>query len=304
MPELLINTVPGSSFFLNLILQRSPFQIQTALRNKKLFFNYISSEGRKTLYVEGGGVNATITQPDVGATNGVIHMIDRILGYADQDIYEKLRTDPMLQMTFRLSSQDDFNHQFKDINRRFTLFAPSNVAWEKIYRIAPSEYKKLTMGSFGYHVSRIIQRHTIVNRVYTIEQLRELSTNASEQAYPIQAVHGLLKVVHKDDVDWKGRDRFYRQYGTSPNNVEGDFSPAFDYTVTWANERAQVVRPNIICTNGIIHIIDTVLMKPDDVTVTYTASSGSMPSVGISSIYVIPSFSLLLIFSNIFTGLL
>lgn len=118
---------------------------------------------------------------------------------------------PSLRMTFRLSSQDDFNSQFKDINRRFTLFAPSNVAWEKIYRIAPSEYKKLTMGNFGYHVSRIVQRHTIVNRVYTIEQLRELSTNASDQAYPIQAVHGLLKVVHRDDVDRNGRDRYHRK---------------------------------------------------------------------------------------------
>lgn len=85
-------------FFVFWKSQRTPFQIQTALKSKKLFFNYIvSKDGRRTLYVEGGGVNATITQPDVGATNGVIHMIDRILGYADQNIFEKLQTDPMLQ---------------------------------------------------------------------------------------------------------------------------------------------------------------------------------------------------------------
>jgi len=67
-------------------------------RNKKLFFNYnILPDGRRVFFVEGGGVNATITQPDIGATNGVIHMIDRVLGYANQNIYDKLKTDPMLQ---------------------------------------------------------------------------------------------------------------------------------------------------------------------------------------------------------------
>lgn len=94
---------------------------------------------------------------------------------------------------------------------------------------------------------------------------------------------------------------FLGQYGVSPNNLEGDYS-AYDYTVSWANERAQVIRPNIICTNGIIHIIDTVLMKPDDVTVAYTqSSSGCMP---VLSIYVIPSFSLLLILLNRLTSFL
>jgi uncharacterized surface protein with fasciclin (FAS1) repeats len=68
------------------------------MKNKRLFFNYhVVEGGRKVLFVEGGGVNASITQPDIGAINGVIHMIDRVLGYANQNIYDKLKTDPMLQ---------------------------------------------------------------------------------------------------------------------------------------------------------------------------------------------------------------
>lgn len=71
--------------------------METLSPQKQLFFNYQTIDGRRVLYVEGGGVNATITQPDIGATNGVIHMIDRILSYADQNVYSKLQTDPMLQ---------------------------------------------------------------------------------------------------------------------------------------------------------------------------------------------------------------
>lgn len=108
--------------------------------------------------------------------------------------------------TFELTSQDDFNLQFNDTNRKFTLFAPSNYAWERLYYEAPSEHKKLKMGGYGYHVGKIIQRHTIGNRAFTIEQLRALSNDTNEFSYPIQAIHGMLRVNHKDDVDWKKQD--------------------------------------------------------------------------------------------------
>jgi len=47
------------------------------------------------------------------------------------------------------------------------------------------------------------------------------------------------------------------------------------YVVIWTDILARVVRPNILCTNGIIHVIDTVLMHPDDVTVGYQSFSAS-----------------------------
>ncbi|XP_021951577.1 fasciclin-1 isoform X1 [Folsomia candida] len=268
--------------------ERAPFQVETLSPQKQLFFNYQTIDGRRVLYVEGGGVNATITQPDIGATNGVIHMIDRILSYADQNVYSKLQTDPMLQKTFELTSQDYFNRRFNDSKLKFTLFAPSNLAWEKIYRIAPSEYKKLQMGEFGYHVAKIIERHMIVGRAFTIEQLHELSTNASDQAFPIQAVHGILRIESKDDVA--------RKFANDPNHRRGDYyrpeiSNPYPYSVLWMNEKSNVVRPNINCTNGIIHIIDTVLMQPDDVTVGYIASRSDAPSI--------PFYHPLLIISSI-----
>lgn len=47
--------------------------------------------------VEGGGVNATVLQPDLAATNGIIHVIDRVLGVPYSTVLEKLKTDPMLK---------------------------------------------------------------------------------------------------------------------------------------------------------------------------------------------------------------
>jgi fasciclin 1 len=47
--------------------------------------------------VEGGGVNATIIQPDIGALNGIVHIIDRVLGVPTMSIVEKLSSDPIMR---------------------------------------------------------------------------------------------------------------------------------------------------------------------------------------------------------------
>ena len=49
------------------------------------------------LTVEGGGVNATATTPDLITTQGVVHIIDRVLGIPYQTIKEKLETDPQIR---------------------------------------------------------------------------------------------------------------------------------------------------------------------------------------------------------------
>lgn len=51
----------------------------------------------KTITVEGGGVNATVTQSDIAATNGFVHIIDHVLGIPYTSVLEKLNTDPMLK---------------------------------------------------------------------------------------------------------------------------------------------------------------------------------------------------------------
>lgn len=50
-----------------------------------------------TLTVEGGGVNATVIVPNIAATNGFVHIIDRVLGVPYTSVKEKLQLDPMLK---------------------------------------------------------------------------------------------------------------------------------------------------------------------------------------------------------------
>lgn len=74
-------------------------QIPTYADKKFLYFNVLNADGgtNKTITIEGGGVNATIQQSDIAATNGFVHIIDRVLGVPYTTVQEKLETDPMLK---------------------------------------------------------------------------------------------------------------------------------------------------------------------------------------------------------------
>lgn len=50
------------------------------------------------------------------------------------------------------------------------------------------------------------------------------------------------------------------------------------YQIEWEGKWIRVYRPDVECTNGIIHVIDDVLLKDSDVRVTGTASATSLAS--------------------------
>lgn len=83
----------------NLLFQL--FQVVTAGGQKILYFNVaVNPNNNKTLTVEGGGVNATVIQPDIAAENGIVHIIDHVLGVPFQNVRDKLASDPMLKWVF------------------------------------------------------------------------------------------------------------------------------------------------------------------------------------------------------------
>lgn len=79
-------------------ISRQILQVPTNVDKKFLYFNVVNrDDNNKTITVEGGGVNATIVQSDIAATNGFVHIIDHVLGIPYTSVQEKLKTDPMLK---------------------------------------------------------------------------------------------------------------------------------------------------------------------------------------------------------------
>ncbi|KAH6931148.1 hypothetical protein HPB50_022505 [Hyalomma asiaticum] len=182
------------------------------------------------LTVEGGGVNATAVQADIGATNGVIHIIDRVLGMPSHTIYEKISSDPELKDTRRFAQHKGWIERLKNTDKRYTFFAPSDNAWHDIKLEFPSEYKQLSMDQFGYHAEKILERHLIVGREIPQMELENLKS--------IETARGKMDV----------------------RNVNGKIH------LLWEGREAVVVRPDVQATNGVIHVISKVMMLRRDMT--------------------------------------
>ncbi|XP_053594627.1 fasciclin-1 isoform X2 [Microplitis demolitor] len=225
---------------LDKIKQKSLNQVPTAASWKSLYFNVAEgSNGSQMVTVEGGGVNATVITANIAATNGIIHIIDRVLGIPYTTVLDKLRTDPMLNATYTLGQQRGFNDRLSEPRKRYTYFVPRDSAWEKAKNIYPSAYKKIFMKEFNYHTKQILERHLVeASQAYTMADLKKLTGNESVMLSPI-----------RDQLKLR-----VREYDGS-------------YQIEWMGKWIRVFRPDVACTNGIIHVIDDVLLMPEDVTV-------------------------------------
>ncbi|XP_029155310.1 fasciclin-1 isoform X2 [Nylanderia fulva] len=242
---------------------KSTLGVQTAAEKKKLYFNVVEGpRGNQTVTVEGGGVNATIITANIAATNGIIHIIDRLLGVPYTTVLDKLRTDPMLNATYVLGQRRSFNAQLNDTTKRFTYFAPHDEAWNNAATSYPSTIKKLFMAEFSYHTKQILERHLVVaDQAYTMAKLREISNDTIK----LTAMRDSLKIRVKE----VGENEKYDENAIRPETS--------GYWVVWdGSKRIRVVRPDVECTNGIIHVIDGVFLKDSDVRVTGAASLASL----------------------------
>ncbi|XP_075231724.1 fasciclin 1 Fas1 domain-containing, partial [Lycorma delicatula] len=238
--------------------EKQVFQVPTVAPKRSLYFNIVQSGHNKTLTVEGGGVNATVIQPDIAATNGIVHIIDRVLGVPFTTVGRKLATDPMLNKTYILGKEENanFNFQLDDMRRRFTYFVPRDLAWHKLETRYPSAHKKIFMKDYVYHVKQMLERHLVVSdRAYSLSDLKKMSNDS----VTLPTVRDVLKLRVKEN----------------DNNIhpEGNVSVHSGYFIEWNNEWIHVFRPDVECTNGVIHVIDGVLVRESDIVVTGSAVS-------------------------------
>ena len=71
------------------------YSMPASLAANRVWFHYSAREQLMT--VEGRGVNASVVEKDIGTVNGVIHVIDRILGVPYQTCWQHIASDPALR---------------------------------------------------------------------------------------------------------------------------------------------------------------------------------------------------------------
>ncbi|CAB4066813.1 FAS1 [Lepeophtheirus salmonis] len=139
---------------------------------------FYKNKTSNTLIVNAHGISAEVVENDIGATNGVIHVINKVLGISFGSIYEKLSTDPMLTSAFSLGTQRHFNGKFLREDTNFTYIVPTNSAFEKIHKQYLTSYKILFMGDYGYISRRLLERHLLVGESLSTDELVERTVSA------------------------------------------------------------------------------------------------------------------------------
>uniref|UniRef100_A0A1A9UZ20 FAS1 domain-containing protein n=1 Tax=Glossina austeni TaxID=7395 RepID=A0A1A9UZ20_GLOAU len=216
-------------------------QFPTIHSSTFLYFNVNGDDTNEVVTVEGGGVNATIIVPDIAQTNGFVHIIDRVLGVPYTTVLGKLETDPMLSDTYRMGQFSSFNDQLNNTQRRFTYFVPRDRAWQKTQYDYPSVYKKLFMKDFAYHSRCIMERHLLIaDDIFTMKMLSEM-TKKQNDSIILPTFRDSLKIKVEEEVE--------------------------SYVILWNYKRIRVFRPDVECTNGIIHVIDYPMLEKKDIVV-------------------------------------
>jgi len=167
----------------------------------------------------------------------------------------------MMSKTFNLGRQEHFNDQLNSTDLKFTYLVPTDQAWGLIKKEFATAYKILFMGDYYYQVHHILQRHLQVGEKLSLNELLKVSREGKG-----------FEVMRGSPL----------QLSTRGENGET--------TVTYDGIVARIVRANIECTNGYIHLIDRVVMKRRDVTMGF----GSTVSPSILVIFITRTFSSLL----------
>ncbi|KAG5879902.1 hypothetical protein JTB14_024050 [Gonioctena quinquepunctata] len=238
------------------------YQAHTLNKGKNLYFNVLTSGPNRTMSVEGGGVNATVIQADLAATNGIIHVIDRVLGVPYSTVLDKLRTDPMLKATYTLGNLQGFNNQLNSTSKKFTYFVPRDKAWFDAKVALPTAIKTIFMKEYAYHATATLERHLVISDVpYTMERIKRMTnetntfgTFGQRREVELPTARGSLKLFVEE-----------RQDNT--------------FIINWKGEKIPVFRPNVECTNGIIHVIDAPFLKEGDIRVSSASFLAVTPQI-------------------------
>ncbi|KAL4122907.1 hypothetical protein QTP88_015158 [Uroleucon formosanum] len=251
------------------IVAESIDTVQTEVPRKDLFFNVVTNGKNRTLTLEGGGVNATVVQANLAATNGIIHIIDHVLGIPSSTVDRKLATDPTLNETNYLGQVSSLNDQLGDVQKRFTYFVPRDLAWRRLATDNPSVYKKLFMPEYSQVARAILERHLIIaDKAFTMDDFRKEANNNNNLSVRLPVVRDVSMYVKIKD------------------SVEG-------YSIEWRDEWIHVHRSDVRCTNGIIHVIDKVLIDQNDID-----GSGAIATKSISALVLVMAQCLVFYYFN------
>ncbi|KAL4228516.1 hypothetical protein ACF0H5_011564 [Mactra antiquata] len=196
----------------------------------------------------------------IACSNGIIYIIDRFLNYPLYDTLSELKRQPEISIGVDQLTRLIPNNSSIDLTSKqtmFTVFAPADKSFDYL---TLNDIKYINVNLSYIERMEIVQRHIV--KGLTVDY-----TDIMNGGYSNYASSRNMSVVSKTD-------GFY---------------------LKWDRIEARIVRPNILATNGIIHVIDRLLLStPYQTTTTPATTTEKQAAVQHANSFYISNVLLLL----------
>nr|XP_022310525.1 fasciclin-1-like [Crassostrea virginica] len=217
------------------------------IRNHTVFTNFISGNVRKNganglpiilrnpsgynVSVSSEGVIASIVEGDIPVANGVVHVVDQLLGFVYNNVREQIQVESTdFDQLINLGSDTIRNFLAQCSN--VTVFVPLKTALQRLKNVPG-----IAFNSNQALVDRVLRLHILQsNNSIEISSLSEFDQHWS--AKYVQTLYNNSRLAI-----------YYSNYGD-------------ETYVRGGNMKARIIRPDIKTVNGMVHVIDTVLGVP------------------------------------------
>ena len=179
----------------------------------------VDAVGSNLVITDGRNRTSRITATDVMATNGVVHVVDKVLLPANRTVVETAQVLPDFSILVEAVVAADLTATLNGTGP-FTVFAPTNAAFAKL------------LTELGVTKAQLLADKPLLTKVLTY--------------------HVVTGRVLKADVP----------VGTAIATVQGNtFTVDASLAITDRNARkAAITATDVLARNGVIHVIDTVIL--------------------------------------------
>ncbi|CAL1531443.1 unnamed protein product [Lymnaea stagnalis] len=287
---------------LNMILEMSILQQGQTLNLMDHYGNYESyntavsryngrlikvySEGNDT-WVEGGYVKARVIKPDIGVTNGVVHQIDAVFGVPTRDLVYTIYCEDWLVSTYIQLQYVGLDKYMRDPtltkNQECTFSAsaqagssaPSGGTWNTGNQNTNQNSQLYDQygGLCGDGLHRceftfFVPNGTAIDNFALTPYGRQIMNDARRWRWLLRRLVTYREKIYIDQIAAGAPRSFYADNGEeiivqtdSRSNIPSGQRIAY---IMFEGIRAQIVHSDIGATNGVIHIISSLLFVPED----------------------------------------
>uniref|UniRef100_A0A336KVQ9 CSON015538 protein n=1 Tax=Culicoides sonorensis TaxID=179676 RepID=A0A336KVQ9_CULSO len=185
-----------------------------------------------------------IVKPNQLASNGMVHMIKGVLMPPEKTVMEMLKERPDMAVFVTVLERTKLDKMLMDPEKHVTVFAPTDSAFEKL---DPQLRKKLKEGRGC--ATNILRNH-ILDLTFCSSAVAD---DAKTSAYNLLGER--IELEYSDDV---------------PEATENEIADLTNKKFIMINKKSRMTETDLMGTNGVIHIIDSMLPTESAQTISTT----------------------------------